>query len=123
MALTRMGFGLAAFNGVLGVTLGAFAAHALAGRLDPYALGLLDKASLYLLLHGAAGLGAAALAKTGRVPPLWVVVMGLGALVFAGALIAIALTGMGSFGAVAPVGGGALIIAWMMLLIGAFRIR
>lgn len=119
----RWGAGLAALNGALGVALGAFGAHALAGRLDPYALGLIDKASLYLLLHGAAGLGAAALVQAGRARPLWVVVLGLGALAFAGSLALIAFTGLRGLGAVAPLGGSALILAWIMLLIGAFRIR
>lgn len=121
--LARWGLGLSAANGALGVLLGAFAAHALADRLDAYGLGLVDKASLYLLFHAGAGLGAAALAQAGRARPIWVVVLGLGALIFAASLVLIAGTGNRAFGAAAPLGGSALIVAWLMLLIDAFRIR
>lgn len=47
--------------------------------------------------------------------------MTLGALVFAGALYLIALTGQRMLGAVAPVGGTLMIAGWTWLLLAALR--
>jgi uncharacterized membrane protein YgdD (TMEM256/DUF423 family) len=44
-----------------------------------------------------------------------------GVLLFSGALYLLALTGQRSFGAIAPIGGVALVAAWICLAVGALR--
>ena len=45
----------------------------------------------------------------------------LGVIVFSGSLYALALTGVGALGAIAPVGGLSLILAWAALVTAALR--
>ena len=46
-----------------------------------------------------------------------------GVLIFSGSLYILALTGIGVFGAVAPVGGLCLMAGWIALIIGIIRPR
>ena len=47
----------------------------------------------------------------------------LGVLLFSGSLYILALTGIGAFGAIAPLGGLSLIIGWALLVLAAIRRR
>jgi uncharacterized membrane protein YgdD (TMEM256/DUF423 family) len=47
----------------------------------------------------------------------------VGILVFSGSLYILAVTGIGVFGAIAPLGGMSLIAAWASLVMGAIRQR
>ena len=99
----------------LGVAAGAFGAHALDGRLPPDDLAVFNTAVRYHLLHalGLVLLGLAAArwpdAGWGRAGLL----MLCGAAVFSGTLYALALSGIAWLGAVTPIGGAALIAAWI----------
>jgi uncharacterized membrane protein YgdD (TMEM256/DUF423 family) len=104
----------------LSVVLGAFGAHALAGRLDPHALQLWETAARYLMIGGVGqvlvGLAAVASARhAGRQGSLLSAAGGsllAGTLLFSGTLAALALGAPRWLGAVTPVGG--------LLLIGGF---
>lgn len=111
---------LAALNGLLAVALGAFAAHGLSA--DPYAAGLVDKASRYQMYHGLALLAVAWLASSrpSRQVHAAGIAFTLGVVLFCGALYAIALGGV-KLGMVAPFGGAAFMLGW--LLLGATAIR
>lgn len=106
--------------GFAGVTLGAFGAHGLEGRVTAEGMGWWNTASQYLLLHAVAVLacglsGRAGLTASGA----WA--MGLGALVFAGTLYAMALGAPRWLGAVTPLGGLGMLAGWTM--IGAAGLR
>jgi len=97
--------------GFLGVLLGAFGAHGLktqleaSGRLDTW-----EKAVLYHLLHAAVLI--AVTWKRPQAPRLACWALSIGILAFSGALYGLALTGIGGFGALAPLGGTAFLVGW-----------
>ncbi|WP_400190275.1 DUF423 domain-containing protein [Hymenobacter sp. B81] len=116
---------LAAVFGALGVSLGAFGAHALrahleaAGRLDTFetavryqfyhTLALLAVGVLYLLRPELPHLGTIGWLWTG------------GILVFSGSLYLLCFTGLRWLGAVTPIGGVLLIIGWVLLAVAVMR--
>ncbi|MFN7398610.1 MAG: DUF423 domain-containing protein, partial [Sandaracinobacter sp.] len=81
----RLLLAIAALNGLLAVGLGAFGAHAIS---DPQAKDWLETATRFQLPHAVAVLACLALWPRGRWAPL---LLGVGALLFAGALQALAL--------------------------------
>jgi uncharacterized membrane protein YgdD (TMEM256/DUF423 family) len=109
---------LGAFHGAIAVAMGAFGAHAMAGRLSPERLEVWRTAAHYQLVHAVAIVALVALVSivgetaVERVGLLW---FG-GALVFSGSLYALCLTGVGVLGAVTPIGGAALIAGWSLLV-------
>jgi uncharacterized membrane protein YgdD (TMEM256/DUF423 family) len=108
---------VAATLGFLGVALGAFGAHGLKARLSPAMLEVYRTGVLYHLLHAVAllavALGAERLARPRAVGTLFTA----GVIVFSGSLYALALTGVGMLGAVAPLGGLLLMAGWVTLAI------
>lgn len=119
---TRIALAVAALAGLAGVGLDALGAHALGPAPDPARKALLDLATRYLLIHGVALLGLAALglhSVWGRISGLGFV---LGMLLFCGGLIGRALAGV-SIGPLVPVGGTALLLGWAALLVHAFAGR
>ncbi len=114
-----------AILGLLGVALGAFGAHAFnkmlteSGRLDTY-----DTAVKYQFYHAIA-LVLVGLLLQNSTPSAskfygWAGYAFLvGVLIFSGSLYAICFSGIKTFGAIAPIGGTALIIGWLLLFWGA----
>ncbi len=100
--LARAGALLAA----LAIAAGAFGAHAADGA---QAAEWLRTGALYALVHGAA---VAAFAGTQRRAALLLLV---GAAVFAGTLWAMAFGAPRWLGVVTPVGGGLMIVGWLMV--------
>jgi uncharacterized membrane protein YgdD (TMEM256/DUF423 family) len=93
------------------VALGAFGAHGLRARLDPYSMGVYEKAVFYHFIHALGILLAA------RVPlACWLFLAGIA--LFSGSLYLLAVTGNRSLGAITPIGGVCFIAAWIVL---AFR--
>lgn len=110
--------------GAAGVVLGAFGAHGLKARLTPDLLEVWQTAVQYHLWHALALLASGILmlqAPHAR----WLEAAGwtflAGTLVFSGSLYLMAVTGWRGLGAVTPFGGLALIAAWVMLGVGAWR--
>lgn len=97
----------------LGIVCGAFGAHALKGMLDTSQQGWYLKAVHY---HQLSALGALLMAiLADRQSPAtalngWLLL--LGACIFSGSLYLMALGGPRWFGAVTPIGGTLMIIAW-----------
>src|SRR5215467_9771044 len=111
--------------GFLGVTLGAFGAHALRSRLSPEMLAVFETAVRYQMYHTFAVLiVAAAIGRLGDANLLvlagWFFVAGI--LLFSGSLYALALSGVGMLGAITPVGGLLFLIGWACLVLFALRI-
>ncbi len=101
------------------VMLGAFGAHALKGRLDPYALGIYERAVFYHFVHALGLLVVPLMTRAGWLAPsagTWVCGLLLaGIVLFSGSLYALALTGVRALGAVTPLGGVSFILAWLLL--------
>lgn len=111
---------LAGLNGLLAVAAGAFGAHAAA---DPYVKALLQTGAQYQAVHAAAALACLAMARRNPALQLAAVLFGGGALLFAGSLYLLALTGAAPLGAVAPLGGGLLLAGWATVTVAAIRGR
>lgn len=101
----------------LGVALGAFGAHALRGKVDPYFLDVFKTGVLYHMIH-AFGLFAVAWLSTIAQDPriTWAgIFMIAGIVLFSGSLYIIALSGIRAFGAITPLGGVCFLAAWVLL--------
>jgi uncharacterized membrane protein YgdD (TMEM256/DUF423 family) len=104
--------------GAIGVMVGAFGAHALkamltaAGRFDTFETGV-----RYQFYHAIALILVGILAK--EFPAKTLTYSGYcflaGTLVFSGSLYLICFTGITAFGAIAPIGGTSLAVAWLLL--------
>jgi len=107
----------------LAVAAGAFGAHGLSGWLSAQRLATFEIAARYQMYHALAlvllGLAAARWpTKKWAGPGL---ALFAGTLAFSGSLYALALSGVGLFGALAPIGGTALLVGWLWALIVVLR--
>jgi uncharacterized membrane protein YgdD (TMEM256/DUF423 family) len=115
--MDRLFFALGALSGFLGVALGAFGAHALKARLDADLLATFEVGARYQMYHAFALL-AVGWAQTRWPGPVlnaggWLFVAGT--VVFSGSLYALSLSGQRWLGAIAPIGGLALLAGWLCL--------
>ena len=113
--------GLAALTAV---ALGAFGAHALKSRLSAEMLAVWHTGIEYHVYHAlgllAVGLAAQQLPDSGLLKwSGWLMLAGI--LLFSGSLYALALTGVRSLGAIAPVGGAAFLAAWALFVAAVLR--
>lgn len=118
MMTTRHWLMVAAALGASGVALGAFGAHGLQATLEASGrIGTFETASRYHLIHAVALLAVAWLGGQGG--GRWARAAGAlltaGIVLFSGSLYVLAIWGVGWMGAVAPVGGAALIGGWLCL--------
>jgi len=97
--------------GVAGVALSAVAAHAGGGNIET--------AASFLLMHAPAFL-AIGLLGTGHVLRIGGFVLLLGLLLFAGDLVMRHYLGTRAFPIAAPIGGGAMILGWLIVALSAF---
>jgi uncharacterized membrane protein YgdD (TMEM256/DUF423 family) len=113
--MDRLFAGLGALAAGSAVALGAFAAHALRGRLGTDALATFEIGARYQMYHALALL-AVALARP-RWPAAgvagWLFVLGI--VLFSGSLYGLALGGPRWLGAVTPAGGLAFLAGWAVL--------
>lgn len=114
---------LAAINGFLAVTAGAFAAHGLQGRLDTHAFSIFETAARYHMYHALA-LGLAALARRGSARAAATTAAAfflIGIVLFSGSLYALAFTGARALAIVTPFGGVAFLVGWAALAWAAMK--
>lgn len=115
---------IAAIFGALGVGIGAFGAHGLArvleanGRTETF-----KTATLYHLVHAVAILGLAVASVHINSPLIeWAgYAFVAGIILFSGSLYVLAIFNIGIMGAVAPLGGVAMIAGWVLLGISAWQ--
>jgi len=113
----------AALSGAVSVLAGAFAAHGLDAVAEAKEIGWLHIGSQYAAVHALAMLAVACLAGMGRlntkfaVAAQWLFLAG--SVLFPAALYGLALHGPRLLGAVAPIGGTAFIIGWLMVAAAA----
>lgn len=110
--VVRLGAVLAA----LGIAVGAFGAHGLSEAVPPDALDTFETGARYHMYAALAliGLGAAGLRTRTAV------ILTVGAIIFAGSLYLLTLTGISWLGAITPIGGVLMIVA---LLMSVFELR
>jgi len=127
--MIRFALVFAGLHGAVAVALGAYAAHGMGGAFDAAAVGWVETGTRYELAHAAALAAVAALLRgSGHGPGHRALVLAawafaLGALLFAGSLYGLAFTGRSTFGAIAPFGGGAMILGWIALLVAGLGHR
>ena len=116
----RLWIAVGAFFGLLSVVAGALAVHSLRGVLEAGALDTFGTAARFQMYHALALLATGLLAD--RIRSRLITLAGglftAGTVIFSGSLYILALTGIGAFGAVAPVGGLSLIAGWTALIFG-----
>ena len=121
--MDRVWLALAGVNGLLGVALGAYAAHGLTA--PPERVEIFRTAVSYQMWHALALLGVAVL-RANR-PSLTLDIAGAlfvtGLLLFCGTLYAIGLAGAAPVRLAAPVGGLALMAGWAALIVFAVTYR
>jgi uncharacterized membrane protein YgdD (TMEM256/DUF423 family) len=106
----------------LGVTLGAFGAHGLRGRLSPEMFAVFQTGVQYHMYHALALLIVSGI--MGRLSGWliqtagWLFVAGI--VLFSGSLYVLALTGITMLGAITPIGGLAFLLGWGCLAFAAF---
>ena len=99
------------------ILLGAFAAHALKGRLSDYALSVLQTGVNYHMYHALALVMVAYFWKVRLITnPTFLVLVSLGILFFSGSLYLLAFTGIKKWGMVTPIGGLCFVFGWFSLL-------
>lgn len=126
--MSRPLLAIGALFGALAVALGAFGAHGLEGRVVPDRLEIWETAAHYLGWHAAVlvalGLSGLAVMRASRLALASAVLMVLGTLIFSGSLFVLVITDETRWGMVTPIGGLALVIAWLLLALSAlFSVR
>ncbi|MCC5862050.1 MAG: DUF423 domain-containing protein [Gammaproteobacteria bacterium] len=114
----------AVFGGVA-VALGAFAAHALAARVEPRMLEVFETAARYQMFHALALFAVAWVGRETRAVSArlagWAFVIGI--VLFSGSLYAMVFTGVRALGMITPLGGVAFIVGWLALAFACWRLR
>ncbi|MDP5017310.1 DUF423 domain-containing protein [Anabaena sp. UHCC 0187] len=125
--MTQFFLTIAAIFGGLSVAGGAFGAHALREKISERALEIFDTGARYQMYHAIALLLVAILMSRLENPPTTLLVSGwlfiIGVVIFSGSLYALGLTGIKSLGAVAPLGGLALMVGWGALAVAGATIK
>lgn len=121
--MDRLFFALGSLSALIAVALGAFAAHALKGRLDADLLAAFETGVRYQMYHALALLAVgwahtrwpgAALTVSG-----WLFVAGM--VLFSGSLYALSLSSARGWGAITPIGGIAFLTGWICLAWAAWK--
>jgi len=109
---------------LLAVALGAFGAHTLKKTLAPELMAVYETAVNYHVVHAlgllAVGLLALHLPDSGTLRRAGILML-VGLLLFSGSLYALSLSGIRGLGAITPVGGVALLAAWLLLAVAVVR--
>ncbi|MBE9257930.1 DUF423 domain-containing protein [Dolichospermum sp. LEGE 00246] len=125
--MTQFFLTIAAIFGGLSVAGGAFGAHALREKISERSLEIFDTGARYQMYHALGLLLVAILMSRLESPPTTLLVSGwlfiIGVVIFSGSLYAISLTGIESLGAVAPLGGLALMLGWAALAVAGATIK
>lgn len=121
----RVWLALGAASGFLSVALGAFGAHGLKERLAELGqTANYETGARYLAYHALALLAVGWLAR--EQPSRAATIAGwgfaLGAPIFSGTLMALALTNVKLLGAITPLGGLGLLVGWFALVVAGWNL-
>ena len=115
---------IAAINGLLAVSIGAFAAHGLEPFLHPERLQTFQTGVEYHMYHTLALFGTGLLSlysPNEYLPKLSGYFFLLGILFFSGSLYILGITGISWLGAIAPIGGLFFLVGWGLLCIFSLK--
>ena len=115
---------LAGINGFLAASIGAFAAHALRGKLTPEMLNTFQTGVQYQMYHALALLGIGVLLvnfPAANLLRISAYLMMAGIVLFSGSLYLLSISGIRWLGAITPLGGVCFLIAWALLIWFAAR--
>lgn len=117
---------LAGINGLIAVSLGAFAAHGLKSMLGPDLLATFQTGVQYHMYHSLALLAVGILvlqfpAQTGLRIAGFLFLAGI--VIFSGSLYVLALSGIRWLGAITPIGGVAFLAGWALLAWSMLKAR
>lgn len=115
---------LGSISAFLAVSLGAFGAHVLKGRLSSDLFAVYQTGVHYHLIHSLALILIAIIADKIRYSILvpgagWLMTAGI--VLFSGSLYALSMTGLRNLGIITPFGGVAFLLGWLCLAIAAVR--
>ena len=116
---------IAAILGLISVIAGAAGTHALRDTLDAGTLRTFETAARFQMYHALAliAIGILSIHWQTRALTVSAALFTLGILLFSGSLYILALSGIGIFGAIAPIGGICLMAGWATLAFAAFRTK
>ncbi|MEX2488333.1 MAG: DUF423 domain-containing protein [Pseudomonadales bacterium] len=120
----KVAFLFAALSGLMSVGMGAFGAHALRQSLEPRLMNAFETGVAYQMSHSLVLLIVCLLATHwGKSLAIQVsaIAFMLGILLFSGSLYALVLTEYKWLGPVTPIGGLALMVGWLLLLIAVWQ--
>lgn len=112
---------LAGLSGAAAVGMGAGAAHGLSTRLPAEALAWIKTGAEYQLWHSVLLAAVGLYGARGKAFTVSALLLAIGIVVFCGSLYVMAFTGLRWLGAITPIGGAALIAAWITLAWGGWR--
>ncbi len=114
-----------ALFGLAGVAAGALGAHGLKARLDPTALEWWRTAAQYAQIHAVVlvAIGLATPERRSVVLRVAALAFAVGIVIFSGTLVAMALGGPRTLGAVTPLGGLGLLVGWAALAVHGVSAR
>lgn len=120
---TKIFFAIASFMMALGIALGAFGAHGLKSILDETMLKIYNTGIAYQF-YNTLGLFLAtiiySLKPTKKIfISLWLIIIGM--IIFSFSLYLLTILNMPILGAITPIGGTLLIIAWLTLTYGILK--
>ncbi|WP_448602507.1 DUF423 domain-containing protein [Thermoleptolyngbya sp.] len=125
--MSQVFLAIASLLGGLSVAAGAFGSHALRPKLSDRMLEIFETGTRYQMYHALALLLVGLLLLRAEAGQGWLNAAGwafvVGTLIFSGSLYALSLSGIKILGAVAPIGGTALMIGWGCLAIAAFNLK
>ncbi len=125
--MTQIFLSLAAILGGLSVAAGAFGSHALREKISERSLEIFEVGTRYQMYHALALLVVALLLSRIESPPSTLLASGwlfiIGITIFSGSLYALSLSGVKYLGAIAPIGGAALIAGWGALAFAAWSLK
>jgi uncharacterized membrane protein YgdD (TMEM256/DUF423 family) len=111
----------------LAVAAGAFASHALTGKLSERALVIFETGARYQMYHALALLLVALLMAAREESPSLLTAASIsflaGIALFSGSLYALSLTGIKWLGAITPLGGVAFLLGWGCLALAAWQFK
>ena len=117
---------VAAINGFLSVSLGAFGAHGLEGTLQPDQFEAFRTGAQYHMYHSLAIFGSGLLSNQNpkeRLPKISGYLFFIGILFFSGSLYIVGLTDLHWIGAITPIGGLFLLSGWSLICLCGLKPR
>ncbi len=125
--MTKVFLTIAALLGGSAVGFGAFGAHALKERLSERSLEIFETATRYQMYHALALLLVGVLMSRSTTEQTFLTASGwafiIGVILFCGSLYALSFSGIKWLGAVAPLGGLALMVGWAAIAIAAWNYK